>query len=673
MSGTPPSEPNERKATIVQFTAGLTQPDAARLGAEYGLKLDLYIPDLAYLERLTQDTIDRLKDDFLVRACIDLDPARRLAPWIRGSGGQPAADASIVHDFEATLFDDADPAGVESALTAIGAHEIQIFDDRDIEGRSTISFVLDELDHMSQVAGIEDIMWIEPLLPITNTSTLAAAMMQSGVLTNTSVWDRGLHGEGQVIDVIDDGLPAIDHCFFADVAPNTPGPNHRKVVNLRGSPLQLDRGHATFVCGIAAGDELNNSGGNPDRGGAWAAKLTCGNKNDLLPVSAAPGRPARRQLSTLERELVLARRDGAFIHSYSWTLDPQFAPLAGIYDRFAWAVDEFTWQREEDVVLASSPNSVGTGPFPTTNLAPGIAKNAICVGAAGIFGEHGSGVAGPTADNRRKPDLMAVGGGGISSALPDPVQKCGIGTAQVPQTSWAAPHAAAAAALVRQYFTEGWYPLGRKVGAPLAFTPTGALVKAVLLNSTVDLTGVPGYPTDLEGWGLIQLDHALYFESDVRKLAVWDVRHAVGLRPLVDIRRHDLVVLDAAEQLKVTLVWTEPAPARQTLSRPDFIGVTLLNDLDLSVIAPDGTQYVGNDFTNGVSTPNGRNDDSLNNVEMVVVNAPKPGKWVIEVHGVVNQPHVPDPQVRKGKPGQGYALVATGALKPPPLGFDSIF
>jgi hypothetical protein len=645
------------KATIVQFTAALTQPDAARLRTEYGLKLDRYIRNLEYLERLPAETVERLRGDFLVRACIDLDPALKLAPWIGGAG--PPDEASLVHDYEATLFDDADPAGVESALTVVGAHDIQIFDDRDIGGHASVHFVLDELGDLSQVAKLEGIVWIEPVLPITNTSTVAAAIMQSGSAASTSIWDRGLHGEGQVIDVIDDGWPGINHCFFADSAPNNPGPSHRKVVNLRGTPLQISGHHAWFVCGIAAGDELNNSARHPARGGAWAARLTCGNENDLLPVLAGPGRPARPMLSTLRRELDLARADGAFIHSCSWTLNPRssFSLLNGIYERFAWAVDNFTWQQEEHLVLGASPNSVGNGPFPTINMSPGIAKNAICVAAAGIFGDHGSGIAGPTVDGRRKPDLMAVGGS-VSSAVPNPPDNCATGTPPLPQTSWATPHAAAAAALVRQYFTEGWYPVGRKMGAPLAFTPTGALLKAVLLNSTVDLTGVPGYPSDLEGWGIIQLGRTLYFEGDVRKLAVWDVRHAVGLTPLVDIRRHDLVVLDGAEQLKITLVWTEPAPALLALSRPDFTAVTLVNDLDLKVTAPDGTEYIGNDFTNGVSTPNGQSDDSLNNVEMVVVNAPTAGKWVLEVHGVVNQ-----------GPAQGYALVATGALKPPPLGF----
>jgi hypothetical protein len=664
----------------VQFTAALSPPDVDRLRDEWSLSLDRYIPNLAYLERLTADTVNRLRGDFLVRACIDLDPTLKLAPWIRGAGAQPGDDASPVHDFYALLFDDAQPAAVESALTAAGAHDVQVFDDPDIGLPASVYFVLDDLDRLPQLTGIDEIMWIEPVLPITVTS-VPAAMIQSGSALNTPIWDRGLHGEGQVIDVIDNGWPMINHCFFADSPPNAPGPNHRKVVHLRGTPLvvvppglppavqQPFRIHATFICGIAAGDDINNSGTHPDRGGAWAAKLTCGNENDLTAIPATPGQPARAPLRALTQELVTARADGAFIHSFSWRLSNPFEPLTGIYDRFARDVDAFTWQWDDQLVVCAAANSVGTPPFPHVNTSPGIAKNALCVAAAGLFGDHGSGVAGPSEDGRRKPDLMAVGAA-VSSAFPDAVNTCAIGSSPQPQTSWATPHAAAAAALVRQYFTEGWYPVGRKVGAPLAFTPTGALLKAVLLNSTVDLTGVPGYPSDLEGWGVINLDRTLYFDGDVRKLAVWDVRHSVGLTPPLDARLHDLVVLDSAEQLKITLVWTEPAPDPRTLSGPGFAGVQLVNDLDLLVTAPDGKQYVGNDFTNGVSTPNGTSEDNVNNVEMVVVDKPVPGKWFIEVHGVVNQAHVPDPRIRKGKPGQGYALVASGALKPPPLDFD---
>ncbi|MDQ3763213.1 MAG: S8 family serine peptidase [Actinomycetota bacterium] len=674
-AGLPAATEIAPEAAIVQFTQGLTAPDIARLRAQYGLKLDQYIPNFVFLERLTQQTVGRLRSDFLVRACIDLDPSLKLAPWIVGSEGQPPDEALGIHDFHAVLFDDADFRAVESALAAVGAHDIKVFNNREIGGYASVSFALDELAGLSQVADVEDIVWVEPVAPITSTSVAAAATIQSGSAANTSIWNHGLNGEGQVIHVIENGWPDIMHCFFADAAPNQPGANHRKVVGqhvtnhvfvppgLDPAEQQSRRAHATFVCGIAAGDELNNSGHHPDRGGAWAAKLTCGNHADLFPIPADPAanppQPARPRQTDTMTMLVAGQRDGAFIHSCSWA---SVVGFPGTYNDYARTVDLFSWFREEHVVVAAAANSV-VDPgetIPPVNCSPGIAKNTICVGAAAAsWGRHGSGVAGPTVDGRRKPDLMAVGGG-IESSLPTTATtKCDTGLSPVAQTSWATPHAAAAAALVRQYFTEGWYPTGKKQKGN-SFTPTGALLKAVLLNSTVDLQGVPGYPSDLEGWGLIQLDRTLYFEGGVRNLAVWDVRQAAGLVPLTDIRAHDLVVLDGAEQLKITLVWIDPGTAYFTIPIPvteDLRLPWVVNDLDLKVTAPDGTTYVGNDFTSGVSTSNGRRDDSLNNVEMVVVDAPATGRWLIEVHGVVRDP--------AQRPGQGYALVATGALGSP--------
>ena len=43
------------------------------------------------------------------------------------------------------------------------------------------------------------------------------------------------------------------------------------------------------------------------------------------------------------------------------------------------------------------------------------------------------------------------------------------------------PVVAGAVALVRQYFTEGWYPSGTKTPSS-AYTPSGALLKAVVLG-----------------------------------------------------------------------------------------------------------------------------------------------------------------------------------------------
>ena len=64
----------------------------------------------------------------------------------------------------------------------------------------------------------------------------------------------------------------------------------------------------------------------------------------------------------------------------------------------------------------------------------------------------------------------------------------------------ACPAAAGAGVLVRQYFMDGFYPTGAANPSD-SRTPSGALIKAVLVNSSTDMTGIAGYPSVREGWG----------------------------------------------------------------------------------------------------------------------------------------------------------------------------
>ena len=61
---------------------------------------------------------------------------------------------------------------------------------------------------------------------------------------------------------------------------------------------------------------------------------------------------------------------------------------------------------------------------------------------------------------------------------------CALGTDR--GTSMSTPVVAGAVALVRQYFMQGYYPTGAAVAAN-AFTPTGPLLKAVLLGELCNL------------------------------------------------------------------------------------------------------------------------------------------------------------------------------------------
>jgi hypothetical protein len=626
-----------KEATIVQFAAALTGPDVDRLVAAYGLKLDRYIPNLAYLERLPAETVARVGGDFLVRACIPLDPTLKLSPSIGLVSEQLPPGSPL--ELTAVLFDDGDISAVEPALGTVGARDVQIVDDRPIGGRLHARFMLDDLTRTGQIAGIDDVVWVEPVPEIAINNVDAAQVHQSGGVGSSPIWDHKLHGEGQVIGVIDRGPIAIDHCFFADGAMA-----QRKVLKMfndTNSPVDVVRaedpksGHATIVASIAAGDELGNSGAHKHRGGAWAAKLVCSNQLDMQKPQS------RSFLHILKR----AKDARAFIHSNSWS-----NTLVSLYDKRAADADAFSWANEDHLVVAAGGNTPDR-----INTPPGTAKNTLCVMAAKAFPfemHRGSGVDGPTRDKRRKPEIVAIGGD-LEAAVAGTA--CDTRVNKGSHTSLATPHVAAAAALVRQYFMEGWYSTGTR-RPENAFPPTGALLKAVLLNSTVDMTGEPGYPSDAEGWGLIRLNRALYFDGAPRRLVAQDVRRAVGLES-GDTRMHTLSVNNRSEQLKITLVWTDPPPSEFGYANPSQ------NVIKMTVEDPEGlgVQYLGNDIDvhSGVSRPEGDGpQDLLNNVQMVIVNNPPIGKWTITLRA--------DTVLADEKPyRQGYAIAASGGLKPP--------
>jgi hypothetical protein len=113
---------------------------------------------------------------------------------------------------------------------------------------------------------------------------------------------------------------------------------------------------------------------------------------------------------------------------------------------------------------------------------------------------------------------------------------------------------------------------------------------------------------------------------------------------------HQFQVDAATEQLKVVLTWRDPPPAPGSFTSP------VINNLELRVTTPDRTTtYIGNQLANRVSVPNPTApNDPLNNIGVVVVETPPPGKWTVEVEAVM---------VAKGDPGQGYAVAATANLK----------
>jgi hypothetical protein len=228
-------------------------------------------------------------------------------------------------------------------------------------------------------------------------------------------------------------------------------------------------------------------------------------------------------------------------------------------------------------------------------------------------------------------------------------------------TSYASPTAVGAATLVRQYFMDGFYPSGAKNAAD-ALTPTAALVKAMLLNSSVSMKGtdhsggsISPIPSNEQGWGRIQLDQAVVFTGGARKLLVDDHRGTMAAGATTPVT-YTLKGVTAGQPLKVTLAWTDyPGVPDSPPTGPETIddaatwsAARLVNDLDLTVKGPSDT-YLGNVFTDGASSSGGT-ADRRNNVEQVLIAAPAAGDYTITM--------TPFSIVQDG---QDFALVVTGA------------
>lgn len=346
--------------------------------------------------------------------------------------------------------------------------------------------------------------------------------------------------------------------------------------------------------------------------------------------------------------------NGARVHSNSWGAN------INAYTTYASQVDSFSFNNDDMIILFAAVNSGADGPGSVG--APATAKNCITVGASETpdpnRGRRDGNMAlfssqGPTSDGRYKPDVSAPGFF-VTSANSNSAGDCPV--TEMAGTSMATPVTAGAVGLVRQFLREGYYPSGRKGGsAPII--PSGALLKAMIINSAVQMTGsyrnaplATVVPANVQGFGRIQLNKLISDDSGGKTPGDRLMLIDDGSRPISatgDEHEYEVPVggVDSilGNEFKVTLVWTDP-PAQPFATNP------LLNDLDLLVEAA-GSIRLGNDVR-------GTGRDGTNNVEQVVVPVYETATFKVKVRGAT---------VRQG--AQRYALVISGPLQvtsPPP-------
>jgi hypothetical protein len=233
---------------------------------------------------------------------------------------------------------------------------------------------------------------------------------------------------------------------------------------------------------------------------------------------------------------------------------------------------------------------------------------------------------GPLADRRLAPHIVAVGESlRTMSALGE---QCG-NNAMILQTgtSPATALVAGAAALVRQYFGDGFFPTGSRNAANRR-TASGALVRAVLIHA-----GVPrereATPNTNVGFGHLRLQRALKIGSRGPS-AMFLVDGEQPVSGTVRQRHFCVRVTGDAgivtEPLRASLVWTDPAGMSAMAT------TVLLNNLDLTLTnARTNETFIGNGALYGGVA------DRANNLEQATV----PGSllevghtWRVTVHAI---------------------------------------
>ncbi|MDE3249192.1 MAG: S8 family serine peptidase, partial [Bacteroidota bacterium] len=641
---------------IIQFKNSLTREQMRTLKTQFGLALNEYIPNFTYHEWVGKTQLKEISTLPYFRWTGNYEPAYKISPGI-GKGKFESAGRKAVAGLILNLILNK-RVNLDAFLSKLKSQRFPVLQAFNLSKYNTGNRVRVRVNNQADVnrlALLPEVKWIEEEGDITIDNGNESGLVQSNNTAQTPLYNKGIRGEGQIVGLID--LPLdMNHCFFNDPLVANPGPTHRKVVGFRqvtASPFSAAatcrNGHGTHTGGTVAG--FNSS--NADNGIAFNARLTYGDVNDIAFSNSGGTQSFLNYLSG-------ARDDGAFVHSNSWS--DKNSAVVNSYTVLSQDLDNFTWNNEDQLVVVSSGNNIdsdgdGTNDAPSPIRPPFSSNNGLCVAASSAANTNNvaTGGVGPTFDNRRKPEIYAPGSNTLSSQA-----GTNCSTLACSGSSMATPAIAAAGVLVRQYYTEGWYPSGTK-RPENAFVPSGALLKATLLNSTRNMTGtdafgaagpVNGYPTNLEGWGELVLDDALYFNGDARNLTVWDIRHASGLNT-GEQDSYALNVASNAQPLKITLVWQQPPAANANFGNP------VTNDLDLRVIAPDGTTvFRGNNFSASQSVAGDAVTDAVNNVEMVLVNNPQAGQWRIQVIGTA---------VNQGNPSQGYALVATADTQDPPV------
>jgi PKD repeat protein len=463
---------------------------------------------------------------------------------------------------------------IEQGATYFEQKSIQILQKGNQNGFLSIRI---EEDKIEEIAGLPLVKWMELIPePDIKDDNNGRSLHRSNVLDSDHPLGKKYNGAGVNVLVRDDGAvgPHIDF--------------QGRLFNQDGSGAQLAGTHGDGVAGIIGG------AGNIDPTKKGMAAGT-----DVFVVNYV----ANFQDATLP--LYLDKNVTITNSSYSNGCN------AG-YTLATQTVDEQIYQHPYLMHVFSGGNSNGSdcdygAGNQWGNITGGhkMAKNAIATANLRVDGAiEPSSSRGPAHDGRLKPDISAHGAQQNSTNPNNEYQVFG-------GTSAAAPGIAGCLAQL----TQAYRSLNNTPDAP------AALLKLAIMNTANEMGNIG--PDYIFGWGHINNFRALnLLESN---------RYTSGFVENGATSTHTVAIPPQTRQAKLMVYWVE-RPSDENTAR------ALINDLDITVTAPNGSIYRPwlldpTPNPTNLNTPATTGRDSLNNVEQVAIENPVAGNYTVNIKG----------------------------------------
>lgn len=637
-----------KSTRIVQFEGPIRPAWISSLRA-LGVEIIGYVPHNAYIIRGDSQELGRVamlqrgadsKETRAIRWMGRISAVQKLDPAFTDE--QLIAASREPVDVEIELIDSTDSEKTIGVITRAASRINN-------EPRKFLNFVVIsvtlEVNRLLDISGLEDVLHVGPA-PKPRLHDERGAQIVAGNLSPDGTqpsgpgymsWltSKGLDAQPDFsIDFADSGLdrgsasPFLLHPDFLDSALES---RVAYMFNYVTDGFIDDRpGHGTMVASVAAGR------GQPtlEDGSGFMYGLGVDPFARIGVTRIFDNRSKQQPHLSFTAIASAAYSAGARISNNSW------GNLSNTYDVSAQEYDGLVRDAQpsvngnQEMSFVFSAGNFGAGGHIGS---PGTAKNVITVGASenyrpdgldscdldhqGGIGPDGADNAldvlryssgGPTADGRVKPDISApgthiYGAASQSRGFFGEGLCAGAGVFQPPNqqlytwssgTSFAAPHIAGAASLLRRYFVSQ-----NLLGDSRA--PSPAMIKAYLINTASYLTGENAggsLPGERQGWGLVDLSRSF---DDSSRVLIDQTTLFTESGQTFEVQG---TIFDRTRPFRVTLAWTD-APG-------SLIGPAMVNDLDLEVAVGGVAVYRGNNFA-GSSSVGGGEFDNLNNVESV--------------------------------------------------------